>query len=209
VAYAETARERERARIERDLHDDLGGNLSALKMMFSHLQKQLPQTPLLQERSDYLIRLIDRSIESIHRIAADLRPGILDAGLVAALEWLAQEQRQQAGVACTLHCAQQDIMMNPALATSLFRIAQEACNNIRKHAQATRIDLRLYESGGELVLEVCDDGIGIPEQRRHDAHAFGLLGMSERMAVLGGRFDLKSCNGHGTTVRVTAPLDAG
>lgn len=213
AAYAENVRERERARIERDLHDDLGGNLSALKMMLSHLWKQLPPTPFLQDRSDYLNRLIDRSIESMHRIAADLRPGILDAGLVAALEWLAQEQREQAGLECVLHCAQQDIAMDPALATSLFRVAQEACNNIRKHAQANRIDMRLRESDGELVLEIADDGIGIPEERRQGAHSFGLLGMAERMTALGGRFDLQSHSGLGTTVRVTvrvtAPLQAG
>ncbi len=213
AAYAENVRERERARIGRDLHDDLGGNLSALKMMLSHLWKQWPPTPFLQDRHDYLDQLIDRSMESMHRIAADLRPGILDAGLVAALEWLAQEQRQQAGLACVLQCAQQDIAMDPALATSLFRVAQEACNNIRKHAQASRIDMRLGESDGELVLEIADDGIGIADERRHGAHSFGLLGMAERMTALGGRFDLQSCSGQGTTVRVmvrvTAPLQAG
>ena len=205
-AYVENVREQERARIERDLHDDLGGNLSALKMMLGHVWKQLPSSPFLEERSAYLNQLIDRSIESIHRISADLRPGILDAGLVAALEWLAQEQQQQTGIPYLLHCSRQDIEMDPMLATSLFRIAQEACNNIRKHAHATQVDIHLQATGGELVLEVIDNGIGIAEDRRNNPRSFGLLGMSERMASLGGSFHLASRSGKGTMVRVKVPL---
>ncbi len=205
-AYVDNVREQERARIERDLHDDLGGNLSALKMMLGHVWKQLPQTPFLEERSAYLNQLIDRSIESIHRISADLRPGILDAGLVAALEWLAQEQQQQTGIPYLLHCSRQDIEMPPMLATSLFRIAQEACNNIRKHARATQVDIHLQVSDGELVLEVIDNGIGIADERRNNPRSFGLLGMSERMASLGGSFHLASRSGKGTMVRVKVPL---
>ncbi len=205
-AYAENVREQERTRIERDLHDDLGGNLSALKMMLGHVWRQLPSTPFIEERSAYLNQLIDRSIESIHRISADLRPGILDAGLVAALEWLAQEQQQQTGIPYLLHSTQQDIDMPPMLATSLFRIAQEACNNIRKHAHATQVDIHLHVSDGELVLEVIDNGIGIPDERRNNPRSFGLLGMSERMASLGGSFHLASRSGKGTMVRVKVPM---
>lgn len=205
-AHVESVKEEERERIERDLHDDLGGNLSALKMMLEHLWNQLPPSALLQERRVYLGDLLDRSIESIHRIAADLRPGILDAGLVAALEWLAQEYRQQTGVACVLHCASQDIELDPKLATSLFRIAQEACNNVRKHARASQVDLFLHDTGQELVLEVIDNGCGIPDDRRDSPRSFGLRGMSERMAALGGDFLIASRAGKGTLVRVSMPL---
>ncbi len=205
-AYVENVREQERARIERDLHDDIGGNLSALKMMLGHVWNQLPSSPFIEERSAYLNQLIDRSIESIHRISADLRPGILDAGLVAALEWLVQEQQKQTGIPYLLHSNRQDIEMDPMLATSLFRIAQEACNNIRKHAHATQVDIHLQESDGELVLEVIDNGIGIAEDRRNNPRSFGLLGMSERMASLGGSFHLASRMGKGTMVRVKVPL---
>ncbi len=205
-AHIENAREQERERIERDLHDDLGGNLSALKMMLGQAWKHLPQTADLLERREYLNQLIDRSIESIHRISADLRPSILDAGLVAAIEWLVQEQQQQNGIPYRLHSDWQDIELSPNLSTSLFRIAQEACNNIRKHAHATRVDIYLHENDGQLVLEVTDDGIGIEDERRHDPRSFGLLGMSERMAALGGSFKLTTRSGHGTTVRVSTPL---
>lgn len=206
TAYVENVREQERTRIERDLHDDLGGNLSALKMMLGQVWKQLPQTPFLRERSDYLNQLIDRSIESIHRISADLHPSILNAGLVAALEWLAQEQQRQTGVPYLLHNNPNDIEMDPMLATTLFRVAQEACNNIRKHAQATQVDIHLHERDGELVLEVIDNGIGISDNRRHNPRSFGLLGMSERMAALGGSFQLASHIGKGTMVRVKVAL---
>lgn len=206
TAHVDNMLEQERERIERDLHDDLGGNLSALKMMLAQVWKQLPQTPFLVERADYLNQLIDRSIESIHRISADLRPSILGAGLVAALEWLAQEQQKQTGTPHILHCGRQDIDMAPNLATSLFRIAQEACNNVRKHAHASRVDIHLREGDGELVLEVVDNGIGIADDRRNNPRSFGLLGMAERTSALGGKFKLTSRSGRGTKVRVTLPL---
>lgn len=204
--YIEDVREKERERIERDLHDDLGGNLSALKMMLDYAWKQLPQTSLLQERHGQLNQLIDRSIESIHRIAADLRPGILDAGLVPALEWLAQENSQQHGIPYLLHCSQQDIDMSPKLATSLFRVAQESCNNIRKHAKATQVDIHLFNAGDELLMEVIDNGIGLPDTKHDETRAFGLRSMSERMRALGGGFNIVSRSGKGTMVRVTVPL---
>ncbi len=205
-AHIDSVKEAERERIERDLHDDLGGNLSALKMMLEHLWNQLPPSDLLQARRGYLAELLDHSIESIHRIAIDLRPGILDAGLVAALEWLAQEHTRQTGVTCHLHCTSPDIAMEPTLATSLFRIAQEACNNVRKHAGATHVDIHLQDTGNELILEIIDNGCGIPDERRDSPCSFGLRGMSERMAALGGDFLIASRTGKGTLVRACLPL---
>ncbi len=206
TTYIDDVREDERERIERDLHDDLGGNLSALKMMLEHAWKQLPTTPFLNERRAQLNQLIDRSIESIHRIAADLRPGILDAGLVAALEWLAQENGQQQGIPYLVHCGQQDIPMDPKLATSLFRVAQESCNNIRKHANATQVDIHVHDTGNELLMEVIDNGCGLPDDKRDDPRSFGLRGMGERVRSLGGEFAIVSRPGKGTMVRVSVPL---
>ncbi len=199
-------RETERERIERDLHDDLGGNLSALKMMLEHTWKQLPSSAFLQDQRERLNGLIDRSIESIHRIAADLRPGILDAGLVAALEWLAQEHEQQDGIPYLLHSSHPDICMDPKLANSLFRVAQEACNNIRKHAGATQVDIHVQDAGHELIMEVIDNGCGLPDHRRDDPRSLGLRGMRERIHALGGEFNLVSRIGKGSLIRVTVPL---
>jgi signal transduction histidine kinase len=208
-AHVEQVKEQERERIERDLHDDLGGNLSALKMMLEHVWKQVPQTPYLAERRDYLNQLLDRSIESIHRISADLRPGILDAGLVAALEWLAQEQQEQTGLPYRFSCNQPDIELDPKVAISLFRVAQEACNNIRKHAQATCVDMRLYEDGEQLLMEIIDNGIGMEGTRRDSPRSFGLRGMAERMTMLGGEFSIASLPNKGTIVTARLPLDIG
>ncbi len=208
-AHVEQVKEQERERIERDLHDDLGGNLSALKMMLDHVWKQVPSTPYLVERHAYLNQLLDRSIESIHRISADLRPGILDAGLVAALEWLAQEQQAQTGLPYRFSCNHADIDLDPKVATSLFRVAQEACNNIRKHAQASCIDMRLHDDGQELLMEIIDNGIGMEGTRRDSPRSFGLRGMAERMAMLGGEFSIVSQPGKGTLVSARLPVEIG
>ncbi len=208
-AHVDHVKEQERERIERDLHDDLGGNLSALKMMLEHVWKKVSPTPYLAERRDYLNPLLDRSIESIHRISADLRPGILDAGLVAALEWLAQEQQDQTGLPYRFSCNRSDIELDPKVATSLFRVAQEACNNIRKHAGASCVELRLHEGSSELMLEVIDNGNGMAGDRRDSPKSFGLRGMAERMAMLGGDFSVASHPGKGTIVTVKLPLAIG
>ncbi len=208
-AHVEQVKEQERERIERDLHDDLGGNLSALKMMLEHVWNQIPQTDYLAERRIYLNQLLDRSIESIHRISADLRPGILDAGLVAALEWLAQEQEEQTGLPYRLHSSHPDIDLDPQVATSLFRIAQEACNNIRKHAQASCVEMRLLDDGEELLMEIIDNGKGMEGARRDSPRSFGLRSMAERMSTLGGELDIISRPGKGTIVTARRPLAIG
>jgi len=154
AAHIEDVKEQERRRIERDLHDDLGGNLTALKMMLHHVWKSLPSDPYLDDRYVYFENLLNTSIASIHRISADLRPGILDAGLVAALEWLSSEFELQTGLACEFRCKDLDISLDSTLATTLFRIAQEACNNIRKHAQASGVEIQLHDDGSESPMRL-------------------------------------------------------
>jgi signal transduction histidine kinase len=206
TSYIDNVREEERERIKHDLHDDLGGNLTALKMILAHAWKPLPDTPFLVERREQLNQLIDKSIDSIHRITDDLRPGILDVGLTAALEWLAQENSRQDGIHYLLHCNQPDITINPKLATSLFRVAQEACNNVRKHAHATQVDIHLFDRGHELMMEIIDNGIGLPNTRRDDPNAFGLRGMSERIRGMGGEFSIMARPDKGTMVHVSVPI---
>ncbi len=205
AAHVDEVKEQERRRIERDLHDDLGGNLTALKMMLQHVWKGLPDDPYLSDRYAYIENLLNVSIESIHRISADLRPGILDAGLVAALEWLSSEFELQTGIACEFRCKDLDISLDPRLATTLFRIAQEACNNIRKHAQATGVEIQLHDDGRELQLEIIDNGCGMPDEQRDSPHSFGIRGMEERVAAIGGSFRMASRPGKGTIVSVRTP----
>lgn len=205
AAHIDDVKEQERKRIERDLHDDLGGNLSALKMMLQHVWKTLPPSPYLDDRYAYFENLLNVSIASIHRISADLRPGILDAGLVAALEWLASEFERQTGLPCEFRCNERDIDLDPKLATMLFRIAQEACNNVRKHSRATGVEMQLFDDGEELLLEIIDNGRGIPDEKRDSPQSFGLRGMQERVAAMGGSFAILSRKGKGTMVSVRAP----
>ncbi len=204
--HMDSIKEQERERIERDLHDDLGGNLSALKMMLEHVWKQLPPTPYIEERRIYLNELIDRSITSIHKIAADLRPSILNAGLIAALDWLAQEHQEQNGIPYLFRTNTSEIIIDPKLSTPIFRVVQEACNNIRKHAQASAVEIHVFDSGTELLLEVIDNGCGIDEQKRHDHSSFGLRCMAERVAALGGQFTIASGKDKGTIISIHVPL---
>ena len=166
AAHVDEVKEQERRRIERDLHDDLGGNLTALKMMLQHVWKSLPTNPYLEDRYAYIENLLNVSIASIHRISADLRPGILDAGLVAALEWLSSEFELQTGLPCEFRCKDMDIPLDTRLATTLFRIAQEACNNIRKHAQATGVEIQLHDDGNERPIRLGTSLSMRPSSRR-------------------------------------------
>lgn len=202
-----TIKDEERARIERDLHDDLGGNLIALKMMLAQLHQRLPtNNPDLMQRVTYLDSLIDRSIDSIHRIACNLRPGILDAGLVTALDMLAQECSTQTGIPFCLHHNLEDIGPDHSLAVGLFQIAQEACNNIRKHAEATCVDIHLFQRDDMLLLEVIDNGCGMDTNNRPGLNSLGLRSMKERTETMGGTLAVISRPGKGTIVSARIPF---
>ena len=205
--HLEDVKDMERARIKRDLHDDLGGNLTGLKMMLAQLKKRLPDDNQdLAQRALYLDSLIDRTIESMHRIACDLRPGILEAGLVPALEWLAQECGIQTGIPFKFCSNMDDIELNSQQSNGLFQIAQEACNNIRKHAQASGVELHLFGSGDELTLEIIDNGCGMDTNKKPHQNSFGLRSMKERSAAMGGLFTVISREGKGTIVTINIPL---
>lgn len=207
AAHVEEVREQERARIGRDLHDDLGGNLTAIKMMLAQLAKRLPsENPDCTQRISDLDALLDHSIESMHRLAADLRPGILDAGLVAALEWLTQELRHQTGIDFQLASKHTDIALDPKLATGLFRIAQEACNNICKHAKASTVTLLLHNTQSELLMEIIDNGCGMDPEAARSPDSFGLRSMHERSIAMGGTFSVASRQEKGSIISVCIPV---
>ncbi len=143
-AYTEKIRQLERKRIAHDLHDDLGGHLSAVKMMLSHVWKNLPQTAALTNHYAYLDQLINACIDSIHTISADVIPDVIQAGLPSALAYLANELERQAQIPCEFLCRLHTADIDKKVAATLFRIAQEACTNVRKHANATSAELHLY-----------------------------------------------------------------
>jgi two-component system sensor histidine kinase UhpB len=214
--HIEQVKEQERARIAREIHDDLGGNLTAIKMALSMLAARLPQEqPFLLEKASYLDDLVDRTIEAVHRISLDLRPSTLDLGIVAALEWQAREFEKGSGVACIFRSAERapvlERELDPDHAAALFRIFQEALTNVAKHAGATRVTVTLRRQRQHLTLAICDNGRGIAPADRLKPHSFGLRGMSERARALGGTLTLSAAPGGGTMVTIKirlAPLAA-
>jgi two-component system sensor histidine kinase UhpB len=204
--HIEQVKEQERTRIAREIHDDLGGNLTAIKMALAMLAPRLANDPSLIEKADYLDHLVDRTIEAVHRISLDLRPSTLDLGLVAALEWQAREFEKQYGIACVFRNAQPDIVLPPDHASALFRIFQEALTNVAKHAGATRVSVALRRQRQQLLLSICDNGRGITATDRLKPQSFGLRGMGERVSALGGTLSLSAAPGGGTKVAVKIRL---
>jgi PAS domain S-box-containing protein len=208
TAHIEQVKEQERTRIAREIHDDLGGNLTAIKMALAMLAARLPQDQPLRDKATYLDDLVDRTIDAVHRISLDLRPSTLDLGLVAALEWQAREFEKQAGVACVFRAAQKEIDLDPDHATALFRIFQEALTNIAKHAGASRVTVTLRRQRQHLLLSISDNGRGIAPADRLKPHSFGLRGMSERARALGGTLTLSPAPGGGTMLAIKTRLVA-
>lgn len=208
--HSAQVKEQERTRIAREIHDDLGGNLTAIKMALAMLAARLPPDPALQEKADYLDSLVDRSIEAVHRISLDLRPSTLDLGIVAALEWQAREFEKQMGIPCVFRADGTDIEgeLDPDHASALFRIFQETLTNIAKHAGATRVTVTLRRQRQHLTLAICDNGRGITPADRLKPQSFGLRGMSERARALGGTLTLSAGPGGGTMVVVKIRLAA-
>jgi two-component system sensor histidine kinase UhpB len=200
--HIEQVKEQERARIAREIHDDLGGNLTAIKMALAMLSARLPDNAALVEKAEYLDDLVDRTIDAVHRISLDLRPSTLDLGIVAALEWQAREFEKQMGIACYFRSFDADFDLDPDHASALFRIFQEALTNIAKHAGATRVTVTLRRQRQHLTLSICDNGRGITPADRLKPQSFGLRGMSERTRALGGTLTLSAAPGGGTMVVV-------
>jgi two-component system sensor histidine kinase UhpB len=206
--YLQYVREEERTRIAREVHDELGQSLTALKLDLAWVSGRLPrsQRPLLDKlatMSDH----VDATIQSIRRIATELRPGILDdLGLVAALEWQANEFQSRTGIQCHVTSTLQDTLLDADLNTTFFRIFQETLTNIMRHANATRVDVNSTTDAGWIVLTVQDNGRGIMPGEIRDRRSIGLLGMEERAALLGGEFSISGEPGRGTTVTVRIPL---
>ena len=208
--HLQHVREAERTRIAREVHDELGQALTGLKLQLTWLASRLPrELKPLEAQAHAMSERIDETIQSVRRIATELRPGILDtAGLQAALEWQANEFQSQTGIRCRVHSAVEETLSDQDLNTAFFRIFQETLTNIIRHAGASRVDVRLLESAGDLTLEVNDNGRGISEAEIHNTRSIGLLGMRERAALLGGEVRLRGEPGKGTTAIVRIPRPA-
>ncbi len=201
----ESVREQEQTRIAREIHDQLGQALTALKLDLTWVQRRLAgERHLLSEKADQLVTLVDATIEAGRQISAELRPPILeDLGLAAAIEWSLQRFGEQTGIRYGLQADEDNVPLEAGRA--LYRILQEALTNVARHAAARRVDVRLDRADGELVLEVRDDGKGISDAVLHDTRALGLVGMRERAMALGGTVTFSRSPGGGTMVTVRLP----
>jgi PAS domain S-box-containing protein len=201
----ESAREDERTTIARDIHDQLGQALTALKLDIGWLRRRIDAAPLVDKLED-MSRNADEVLRSVRRISADLRPGVLDdLGLRAAIEWQAEEFERRTNTRVVVTAGVTDLQLERGLATNVFRIFQEALTNVARHASATTVEVSLALQQGQLHLEIADDGIGIPEVGPRGT-TLGILGMRERAWRLGGECTVKRRHPHGTTVTVVVPL---
>ncbi len=208
--HLQSVREEERTRIAREIHDELGQSLTAFKMDLSWLGKRMTSEKLLHDKIKAMSGLVDRTIESVHRISADLRPGLLDdLGLVAAMEWQAKEFSARSGIACEADLEAEDVPLDKEPATAVFRIFQETLTNVARHSNATKVFVRLETKGDKVILEVTDNGRGITQKQINDPKSFGIMGMRERALLWGGDVQVIGSRSRGTTVKVSIPLKSG
>lgn len=204
--HLQNIREEEKTRIAREVHDELGQSLTALKMDLVCLKEELPeQKPELQERVQTMSGLIDSTITSVQRISSELRPQILDVmGLCEAISWQAREYKKRTNLQFDLHC--EEVITNKEMTTELFRIFQEALTNVVRHSKADRVSVHLHQEEKQLVLEIEDNGEGMPPGKINDSQSLGLIGIRERVLFFGGEVEFLSEPGKGTRVIVKTPL---
>jgi PAS domain S-box-containing protein len=206
AAHLLSVREEERARISREVHDELGQSLTAVKMDLAWLAGRLPRrNGQMLKRIRSTRQLADSIIQSIRRISTELRPAVLDLGLAAAVEWQVQEFEARSGIQCKVRLLTREVVASNA-STAMFRIFQETLTNVARHAKATRAEVVLQKQRDRLVLLIHDNGRGFDQADPALSKSLGLLGMRERAAILGGRVNISSAPGKGTTVTAWIPL---
>lgn len=198
TAHLNQVKEQERVSIAREIHDDLGGNLTAIKFGLSTIIQQIEAGKSVNlEQTSLLQSIIDQTFDAVHRISGNLRPNILDLGLVDALEWQVNQFRKQLGIEASYITNCQDLTLDADTSMAMFRICQEALSNIAKYAQATQVNVSLQCHASLLTMRIIDNGIGISPADKIKANSFGLRGMQERATAIGG--DLRISNTESST----------
>jgi PAS domain S-box-containing protein len=203
-------REEERTQMAREVHDEVGQALTALRMDVAWLEQRLAEggdrQTTVESKLRSMSKIIDTTLDAVQRIATELRPGVLDElGLEAAIEWYLREFEKRTGIVCRFRSQLGLSPIDPARATAVFRILQEALTNVARHSVATRAKIDLTSDGERLRLEIRDNGRGIAEDRIDSSASLGLVGMRERARALGGDIDIRGATGRGTTVTLTIP----
>jgi len=208
TAYLDRVREEERSRIAREIHDELGQQLTGLKMDASWVAKRILPEEKLHSKLIDMIGLIDQTIKTVRRISTDLRPGILDdLGLIAALEWQCGEFQKKSEIKCVFHSNIDDLAIERNMATGIFRIYQESLTNVLRHAEATRIESCVKQSETGITLIVKDNGQGFDQTEIKKKGTLGLIGMRERASILNGKLHIESESGKGTSVMLSIAWD--
>jgi signal transduction histidine kinase len=208
AAHADQIKEQERKRIAREIHDDLGQNLLVLRIEADMLATRTRyRHPRLHARARSTLSQIDSTIKSVRNIINDLRPTVLDLGLSAAVEWQIAQFRTRSGIVCELIEHQDDISISDHCATAFFRVLQESLSNILQHAKASLVRVELRQQGNMLTMTISDNGVGIRANSRNKMGSFGLVGIEERVNILGGQCAVTSSPHAGTTVTISVPVE--
>jgi len=208
-AHLQNIREEERTLMAREVHDELGQELTGLKMDLSWLTRRLSKNQKsLISKTESMLKLVDSTIRTVRRISSELRPGVLDdLGLIAAIEWQTQDFENRTGITCDFSSSLEEIGLDRDRSTAVFRISEETLTNVSRHAKATRVKISLEESADTLILQIEDNGKGIEESEVSHPKSLGLLGMRERVLVFGGEVEISGIPGKGTSVVLKIPLE--
>lgn len=207
-AHLQETIERERISIAREIHDDLGQTLSALKMDIGWIKKRLlSDQQAMAEKMNTMTALINRSIQTVKQICTELRPGVLDdLGLIYTMEWYSAQFQARTGVQCRLTVNPAKLEVSDDMATTIYRIFQEALTNVSRHAEATRVEASIQHKNNKILIEINDNGKGIRGSEMSRSTSFGIVGMRERVYALGGEFVITGERDKGTRINATIPL---
>lgn len=207
-SHLQDVREEERTQIAREIHDELGQSLTVLKMDIAWLKKKLKDDQNdLKDKASSITGLIDSIIDSVRRISADLRPGVLDdLGICAAVKRHAKEIEKSSEIKCLVSCIPENIFIRKEHATAVYRIFQEVMTNVIRHSEATRVDINLRERNDNVELEIKDNGKGISQEEINNPKSFGIMGIRERVHSCNGTFIIKGKRNEGTYINVKIPL---
>ncbi len=209
TARLQQAREEERTVVAREIHDQLSGALTVLKMDLSFLANRIPrEDAALTDKAETMSRVIDATLNSVRNIATQLRPSVLDdLGLIAAIEWQAEEFQNRSRIQCRVDLECEQVALDKNRSTAIFRIFQEALTNVARHAGASEVWVRLTAAAGSFILQIRDNGRGITQEEISSSKSLGLLGMRERALAFGGEVVIAAGPGQGTTVTLKMPVN--
>ena len=208
AAHVDAAVEEERNRVAREIHDELGQALTALKLDLAWIQRRTPRDGAVRKKMVDILRDVDKTIQGVRRISSELRPLILDdLGLIAAIEWQLNQFRKRSQVRTQFLSNVDSINLSPAGNTAVFRVVQEALTNIMRHAKATRVRIVVDQAQDSVRISIADNGVGMTVNPEQAHKTMGIVGMKERIARLSGDLKILSTPGKGTRLEIVVPVE--